>query len=56
MFNNLFILLRLAIKNKPDYVRNGTHPKHDYRKKADPFTTSSKILAKYGSDHLISNI
>jgi hypothetical protein len=54
--NNLFILLRSAIKNKSDYVRNGTHPKHNYRDKADPFTTSSKILAKYESDHLIRNI
>ena len=56
MFNNLFILLRLAIKNKSDYVRNSIHPKHDYRDKADPFMTSFKILAKYESDHLISNI
>ena len=56
MQNNLFILLRSAIKNKSDYVRNATHPKHNYRDKADPFTTSSKILAKYESDHLIRNI
>ena len=35
---------------------NGAQPKLHFRDKADPFSTSSRILAHYSHEHLMTNI